>query len=155
MAKSKISLGKCHIALENMWIAFKYLYISNKLHSKRTLNDFNIFRPWNFCTLFYVPGYVLESSSLESMGIWIEFVSCCCVKIVEILIMLNCFIVLSRSTISFYFFAYSLYEFFLIYNFIYLAVLRLSCSMQTHVETCGILVPLDQTQALYIGSTQS
>ena len=44
---------------------------------------------------------------------------------------------------------------FLIYNFIYLAVLHLSCSMHTHVETCGILVPLDQTQALCIGSTQS
>ena len=25
MAKSKISLGKCHIALENMWAIFKYL----------------------------------------------------------------------------------------------------------------------------------
>ena len=27
MAKSKISLGKCHIALENMWVIFKYLSI--------------------------------------------------------------------------------------------------------------------------------
>ena len=27
MAKSKISLGKCHIALENMWVIFKYLLI--------------------------------------------------------------------------------------------------------------------------------
>ena len=25
MAKSKISLGKCHIALENIWVIFKYL----------------------------------------------------------------------------------------------------------------------------------
>ena len=25
MAKSKISLGKCHITLENMWVIFKYL----------------------------------------------------------------------------------------------------------------------------------
>ena len=25
MAKSKISLGKCHIAFENMWVNFKYL----------------------------------------------------------------------------------------------------------------------------------
>ena len=27
MAMSKISLGKCHIALENMWVIFKYLSI--------------------------------------------------------------------------------------------------------------------------------
>ena len=27
MAKSKISLGKCHIALENMWAVFKYVLI--------------------------------------------------------------------------------------------------------------------------------
>ena len=27
MAKLKISLGKCHIALENMWVIFKYLLI--------------------------------------------------------------------------------------------------------------------------------
>ena len=27
MVRSKISLGKCHIALENMWIIFKYLLI--------------------------------------------------------------------------------------------------------------------------------
>ena len=25
MAESKISLGKCHLALENMWVVFKYL----------------------------------------------------------------------------------------------------------------------------------
>ena len=27
IAKSKISLGKCHLALENMWVGFKYLLI--------------------------------------------------------------------------------------------------------------------------------
>ena len=27
MAKSKISVGKCHIALENMWVIFKYILI--------------------------------------------------------------------------------------------------------------------------------
>ena len=27
MAKSKISLGRCHAALENMWGTFKYLLI--------------------------------------------------------------------------------------------------------------------------------
>ena len=27
MAKLKISLGKCHSALENMWVIFKYLLI--------------------------------------------------------------------------------------------------------------------------------
>ena len=27
MAKSKISHGKCHVALENMWVIFKYLLI--------------------------------------------------------------------------------------------------------------------------------
>ena len=26
-AKSKISLGKCHIELENIWVIFKYLLI--------------------------------------------------------------------------------------------------------------------------------
>ena len=29
MAKSKISLGKCHIAFENMWVNFKLTLISN------------------------------------------------------------------------------------------------------------------------------
>ena len=27
MATSNISLGKCHVALENMWVIFKYLLI--------------------------------------------------------------------------------------------------------------------------------
>jgi len=27
MAKSKISLAECHIALENTWVIFKYLFI--------------------------------------------------------------------------------------------------------------------------------
>ena len=27
MAKSKLSFGKCHIALENKWVIFKYLLI--------------------------------------------------------------------------------------------------------------------------------
>ena len=27
MAKSKISLGKCHIVLENMWVIYRYLLI--------------------------------------------------------------------------------------------------------------------------------
>ena len=27
MAKSNMSLGKCHVALENMWVIFKYLLI--------------------------------------------------------------------------------------------------------------------------------
>ena len=44
MAKSKISPGKCHIALKNMWVIFKYLLmlISNII---QTLYDFNRFRP--------------------------------------------------------------------------------------------------------------
>ena len=31
MAKSKMSLGICHVALENMWVIFKYIliFISN------------------------------------------------------------------------------------------------------------------------------
>ena len=39
MAKSKISLGKCHTALENMWVIFKFLLIliSNIIYNdKRT-----------------------------------------------------------------------------------------------------------------------
>ena len=40
------------------------------------------FRPWNLCTMFYVPGYVPVFPSLQSMGTWTEFVSYCCVKIV-------------------------------------------------------------------------
>ena len=27
MVRSKISLGKCHIALENMWVIFKFILI--------------------------------------------------------------------------------------------------------------------------------
>ena len=68
---------------------------------EQTLQDFSTFRPWNFCTLFHVPGYVPMCCSLQSMGTWVEFVSYCCVKIVQILIMLNWLIVLFRSPISF------------------------------------------------------
>ena len=78
MAKSKISPGKCHTALEHMWAIFKYLLIliSNIIPSwEQTLYDFNVFRPWNFCTLFYVLGYVLVSGSLQPVGTWTEFVS--------------------------------------------------------------------------------
>ena len=46
MAKSKISPGKCHIALENVWVIFKYLMIliSNKLTmiKEQTLYNFNM-----------------------------------------------------------------------------------------------------------------
>ena len=57
IAKSKISLGKCHIA-ENMWVYFKYLLIliSNIIpqwYEKQALYDFNTW-PRNFCTLFNV-----------------------------------------------------------------------------------------------------
>ena len=45
MAKSKISPGKCHIALENVWVIFKYLMIliSNKftMIKEQTLYNFN------------------------------------------------------------------------------------------------------------------
>ena len=67
MAKSKISLGKCHIALKNMWVIFKYLLmlISNKI---QTLYDINTFRPWHFCTLFYIPGYVKVSHLYKNLN---------------------------------------------------------------------------------------
>ena len=45
-------------------------------------------------------GFILEINE-------IEFVSCCCVKSVYILILLNWFIVLSKSTILFYFSVHS------------------------------------------------
>ena len=49
MAKSKISPGKCHIALEIMWFIFKYLLIMISkiipVIRKQTLYDFNTFRP--------------------------------------------------------------------------------------------------------------
>ena len=32
VAKSKISLGKCHIAVENMWIIFKLRFIQLSLN---------------------------------------------------------------------------------------------------------------------------
>ena len=46
MTKSKISPGKCHTALENMWVIFKYLLIliSNIIPRwEQTLYDFNTF----------------------------------------------------------------------------------------------------------------
>ena len=71
MAKPKISLGKGHNALENMWVIFKYLdidfYHNSTVIREQTLYDF-ISIPLNFCTLFYVPGYILESPSLQPMG---------------------------------------------------------------------------------------
>lgn len=49
MAKLKISLGKCHSALENMWAIFTYLLIqmSNVILQwyENRLYDFNTFRP--------------------------------------------------------------------------------------------------------------
>lgn len=49
MAKSKISLGKCHSALANMWVIFKFLLIliSNMIPvtKEQTLYDFYTFRP--------------------------------------------------------------------------------------------------------------
>ena len=115
MTRSKSSLGKSHIALENMWVIFfKFLVIliSNIIpqwSENRYSYDFNTIRPWNFCTLFNVPGYVPMSPGLQCMGTWIEFVSCYCVKIVYIFTMLNWFMVLSRSIIAFYSSIYAFY----------------------------------------------
>lgn len=59
----------------------------------QTLYDFNTFRPWNFVPCF-MPMDMFEC--LLVCNLWIEFASC--VKIVLVLIMLNWFIVLLRST---------------------------------------------------------
>ena len=71
--KSTISLGKCHIALENMWVIFKYLLIfisniipqryENRLCMTSIPLDHEI-----FCTLFYVPGYVPVSPGFTVYG---------------------------------------------------------------------------------------
>ena len=56
MTKSKISPGKCHIALENMWVIFKYLLIMISkiipVKRKQTLYDFNTFRHEIFAPCF-------------------------------------------------------------------------------------------------------
>ena len=62
-----------------------------------------------FLCLVLHPWICSSVSWFKYMGTWIEFVSCCCVKILYILIMLNWFTVLFRSTISFYFSVYSFY----------------------------------------------
>ena len=70
MAKSKISLGKCHTALENMWVIFKFLLIliSNIIYNdKRT--DYAISIPLDHEAFApYVPEYIPVSPSLQSMG---------------------------------------------------------------------------------------
>ena len=53
----------------------------------------NTFRPWHFCTLFYVPRYIPVSLGLYYKGTWLQYVFYCCVKIVWVLIMLNWFMV--------------------------------------------------------------
>ena len=49
MAKSKISFDKCHAALDNICVVFKYLLmlISNVISQRqeKRLYDFNTFRP--------------------------------------------------------------------------------------------------------------
>ena len=66
MAKSKISLGKCHVALGNMWVIFKYLLIliSNIIPQwwERTLYDFNTSRLWNFAPCFMSMGMSVSPS---------------------------------------------------------------------------------------------
>ena len=57
---------------ENMWVIFKCLWIietynNSTVKREQTLCDYNTFRPWNFCTLFYVSGYV---SQLTVYGNW-------------------------------------------------------------------------------------
>ena len=84
---------------------------NSTLIREQTVHDFSTFRPSHFGTLFYVPGYIPVSPSLQSMGTWIEFASSCCVKAVEVLIMLNWLTVVFRPTISFYFSVYSLLVF--------------------------------------------
>ena len=60
VAKLKISLVKCHIAFENMWVIFKYLLIllsnNSAVIREQTLHSFNTFWPWNFASCFISLG---------------------------------------------------------------------------------------------------
>ena len=109
MAKSKILLGNCHIVLENIWVIFKYLLILIS----------NIIPQWWEQTVISIPlDHEIFASCCMSLdmfqcllvySLWkLEFVSCYCVKIVSILIMLNWFIVLFSSAIFFYVSIYSI-----------------------------------------------
>ena len=113
MAKSKIALGKCHIALENMWVIFKYLLILiyNIIPRwlENRLQDFNTFRPSSFCTWSY-PLDMLQCLLVYSL--W--ELDRICILMCENCINLN-YTELAhsvfKSTILFYFSVYSFYSF--------------------------------------------
>ena len=84
-AKSKISLGNCHITLENRWVIFKHLLIlisniipwwyENRLHMISISLDHENFAPY-FMSLDMFQCLLVYS-------LWeLEFVPCCGVKIV-------------------------------------------------------------------------
>ena len=55
MAKSKVSLGECHIALENTWVIFEYLLILNSdEHNPTVIRE----QTPKICTSLYASGYV-------------------------------------------------------------------------------------------------
>ena len=103
MAKSKFFFGKCHIELENIWVTFKYLLILISKISpqwwENRLYDFNAF----ILTMKFL--HLVLCSWICSSVSWFTvyrnlnriYILLLC-EMVEILIMLNWFIVLFGST---------------------------------------------------------
>ena len=103
MAKSKFSFGKCHIELENIWVTFKYLLILISKISpqwwENRLYDFNAF----ILTMKFL--HLVLCSWICSSVSWFKvyrnlnriYILLLC-EMVDILIMLNWFIVLFGST---------------------------------------------------------
>ena len=98
------------LPLKNMWIIFKYLLIliSNIIPQWWENRLCMISIPLNneVCASWFISLDMFQCLLIYSL--WeLEFVSYCCVKIVYILIILNWFMVLFRSTISFSFSVYT------------------------------------------------
>ena len=98
------------LPLKNMWIIFKYLLIliSNIIPQWWENRLCMISIPLNneVCVSWFISLDMFQCLLIYSL--WeLEFVSYCCVKIVYILIILNWFMVLFRSTISFSFSVYT------------------------------------------------
>ena len=90
MVNVTLHLKICGLFSHIVW----YWFLQNStVIREQTLYNFNTFRLWHFCTLFYVPGCIPVSPGLSSMRGWIKFVSYWCVKMV-------CCAMLSCSAVS-------------------------------------------------------
>ena len=67
MPKSKISLGKCHIAFENMWAIFKSLLILVSNNSVILQQSLLNFCPWLYVPMGFPGGFPGTSLTVKNL----------------------------------------------------------------------------------------